>query len=546
MSEMAVIESETSRRPSSRKASYIPTLGDLTSLGWQMIAWYLVISAVLLAIILRFAPHFSYSLDDAYIHLALAQNILQGHYGINRGVTVSPSSSVVWPFLLAPLSESAVREWVPLAWNVLFSLATCAVLGRFLTPRLQKNGMGRLESLLFAPVLIIAANLIGLTFTGMEHCLQILLISFCAIAVISAYDGVPIPAYCLAAAALAPAVRYEDLAFTTAVCATVWLQKRRLAAIVTFVVSLLPMVVLGLFLRAHGLSFFPNSVLAKGKVAGAGSGQAGAHPALANLLNTLRENTLSYILPRQPSRYAILALFLGVAFLLWKNRSARPVILLVPALGAALAMMLIGPYGWFYRYDVCERLFLFLIALCLVLKVLPGRRWLVWACALLAAVGYVPALTRTDFSSIQIARQQYEMHRFTSEFARENVALIDLGWVSFDSRGRFYVLDLVGLGSDDTLRVADKDKTPEWLDAITRKHDIGLVMIYRNWFGAVPSNWIPLGVLEEKALRYGGSEASSIVYFYATSQSSADRLAPEVRRFSASLPPNVWFKPAVR
>ncbi|HKL20996.1 MAG TPA: hypothetical protein VJ904_04275 [Tichowtungia sp.] len=47
---------------------------------------------------------FTYSLDDAYIHLSLAEQIHHGHYGINAGEYSSPSSSVLCPFLLAPFS----------------------------------------------------------------------------------------------------------------------------------------------------------------------------------------------------------------------------------------------------------------------------------------------------------------------------------------------------------------------------------------------------------------------------------------------------------
>src|SRR5438128_9800887 len=41
-----------------------------------------------------------YSLDDAYIELSLAWNIAQGHYGINAADVSSPSSSILYPFLL--------------------------------------------------------------------------------------------------------------------------------------------------------------------------------------------------------------------------------------------------------------------------------------------------------------------------------------------------------------------------------------------------------------------------------------------------------------
>ncbi|MEL6611591.1 MAG: hypothetical protein AAFQ53_05825, partial [Bacteroidota bacterium] len=44
---------------------------------------------------------FVYPLDDPYIHLAVAENLTQGHYGLNLAEPSSPASSVVWPGLLA-------------------------------------------------------------------------------------------------------------------------------------------------------------------------------------------------------------------------------------------------------------------------------------------------------------------------------------------------------------------------------------------------------------------------------------------------------------
>lgn len=42
-----------------------------------------------------------YTLDDPYIHLSLAENLLRGHYGVNLDEVASPSSSILYPFLLA-------------------------------------------------------------------------------------------------------------------------------------------------------------------------------------------------------------------------------------------------------------------------------------------------------------------------------------------------------------------------------------------------------------------------------------------------------------
>ncbi|MBL6455010.1 hypothetical protein JMJ55_06720 [Belnapia sp. T6] len=47
---------------------------------------------------------FAYTLDARYTHLALAEPILQGTYGLNEGEPASPSSSILYPFLPALLS----------------------------------------------------------------------------------------------------------------------------------------------------------------------------------------------------------------------------------------------------------------------------------------------------------------------------------------------------------------------------------------------------------------------------------------------------------
>ena len=58
--------------------------------------------AILLFFVLRFAGgQLMYTLDDPYIHLSLAENLLRGHYGVNLDEVASPSSSILYPFLLA-------------------------------------------------------------------------------------------------------------------------------------------------------------------------------------------------------------------------------------------------------------------------------------------------------------------------------------------------------------------------------------------------------------------------------------------------------------
>jgi len=501
-----------------------------------MVVVYLLAVVVSVAIVLVHAPHFSYTLDDPYIHLALAQNIAHGHYGINPGETTSPSSSIIWPLLLAPLSRTAIAEWVPLLQNMVFSLGTCVLLGRWLEPRLRTAGFNNPSIAGIAVCLVLAANMTGLTMTGMEHSLQILLVVACVIAIFEGYEGREIPWPYLAAAVIAPAVRYEDVVFTGAVCAVLFFRRRYGTAVGVFMLSLLPLVAMGLFLHAHGLPPFPNSVMAKGGMEASGKDQGG----LAHLMKLVTVNVQQMF--AQQRRWGILLGMVVIAACGWMLRRRYAAWAMLAVLACALAMALVGPYDWYFRYDVAIRIFVLLLALGLLL--LAGVRKAitvsaVWVLSLLAAAAFVPPLLGSPGSSLEIARQQYEMHRFVQQVGNENIAVNDLGWVSLNADGKFYILDLEGLANLETLR--EKNRDTAWMDRVTKQHQVGLVMIYISWFDDVPANWVKLGVLHETQQRFDQPISSIGVSFYATSPEAAKRLQPQFQAFQKTLPANTWI-----
>lgn len=504
-----------------------------------MIGAYLTAVAVMLMIVLLRAPHFSYTLDDPYIHLALAQNIAVGHYGINPGETTSPSSSVLWPFLLAPFSRTMVGEWVPLFLNMVFSLGTCVLLGRWLEPRLRSAGFSNLSIAGLAVCLVLAANMPGLTMTGMEHSLQVLLVVACVIAIFSAYEGGSVYWPYLAAAALAPAVRYENVVYTGAVCAALLLKRRYGAAVTVFVVSVLPLVGLGLFLHAHGLPPFPNSVMAKGGMA-ASSGQT---TGLAHLRALVVFDAKSLFV--RPSRRIILLCMAVIATCCVSLRRRYTMWPIMAVLLTAVAMALVGPYDWYFRYDVALRIFVLLLALGLTLSAMRGHGLLapvIWLLTVLSAVAFIPPLLGSPGAALDIARQQNQMHRFVQQLGTENVAVNDLGWVSFNAYGKFYILDLIGLANLETLRETNRDTA--WMDRVTEEHNVGLVMIYDSWFKRPPPpGWIKLGVLYESRQHFDSPIAANGVSFYATSSDAAKRLQPQFQTFQRTLPAHTWIKP---
>src|SRR5687768_15402526 len=80
----------------------------------SLLAYATASGLVLLIILIQNSGGFSYSLDDPYIHLALSENLLRGHYGINPMEFSAPSSSIGYPFLLSGTLLLKLGQFGPL------------------------------------------------------------------------------------------------------------------------------------------------------------------------------------------------------------------------------------------------------------------------------------------------------------------------------------------------------------------------------------------------------------------------------------------------
>jgi hypothetical protein len=163
--------------------------------------------------------------------------------------------------------------------------------------------------------------------------------------------------------------------------------------------------------------------------------------------------------------------------------------------------------------------------------------WRTLAIALFAiAWPYELALWETPAAAANVYQQQYQMHRFEADFYRGNVAVNDLGWVSYRRPAGAYVLDLWGLASPEASRQVNKDA--DWLDTITREHGAGLAMIYPNWYAeGAPDDWQPLATMCVTSPR--PSAGLPCVVFYSTGVGDAGLLTTEIAAFARTLPAGV-------
>ncbi len=521
--------------------------------GFAVIAYLLLCNLLFREIRWWNAGTFTYALDDPYIHLALSEGIAAGHYGINPGEPASPSSSVLWPLLLAPFARFSWQVYVPLALNLFAGVITAALIGlvvaRWPQPPVVEGAtdsdpQGRVEAIrrvLSVLALLFIGNLCGLTFVGMEHTLQVLLAGAGAWGILACLRGKPMPWWVLAAVALGPLVRYEALGISLAVAVALVGQQRQRAAAALLAASALPLLLFSLFLHHLGLPWVPTSVLVKSRMTGThGLPQRGALLVYDNLYDTFSD----------PHRTLLTILFVTLAFLAWKEQERVRRFALAGAAAAGGLHLLIGRFHWFYRYEVYIAFFSALVVLQVVQERPRGLLgWYVlglFACAAL----YLQAFREVPLSANQVFRQQYQMHRFVTDFYEGNIAVNDLGLVSYRHDPRMYVLDLWGLASVEAAR--QRDRSTAWMGATVHAHHVGVVMIYPHWFRPPPAAWTPLGelCLDEPVIALGGD----CVDYYATPEVSLETVQDNFNDFVATLPvgmtvrrpagPGLWLAPA--
>src|SRR5579875_3253250 len=137
---------------------------------------YLALCAVMfLRIRLANDHQFFFALDDPYIHLALAKGIAHGHFGINPGEPSSPSSSILWPLLLTPFAATSHGPLWALLLNLIVGVASAALFGYAVSrwPQREATREEGARRVIAVGFLVFIGNLVGLTFLGMEHTLQV-------------------------------------------------------------------------------------------------------------------------------------------------------------------------------------------------------------------------------------------------------------------------------------------------------------------------------------------------------------------------------------
>lgn len=490
----------------------------MRNLRWPILFFIVLLIAELAVVLYLNDGRFSYSLDDAYIHLALSQRIYQGHYGINSSEFSAPCSSILWPLLLTPFARTPWFSLMPLFINFLAGLTILIFCYRFFYELFHAGPRPWLApalTLLTIPLF----NLVGLIFSGMEHTLQTLLIVLTTIGLINGQRHKTEGVGFYIGVVLGPLLRYENLPL--ALVAIFWLlikEKYGRAAVTTLAV-LTPLIGFSLYLHSLHLGWLPSSIVAK-------SVQVfGGH-------NSLFINMMTNLGQRQA-----VALLLGLAILMI-GAMHRPAYrnLALFSFFAVVGHMLFGRFGWADRYEIYILAFVALVLIysCKVYfekdsLLLPALTFLI------LFTPYLQNWLYTPLGCNNIYEQQHQMARFAREYVQAPVAVNDLGCVAFNNPHE--VLDLWGLASPAVMRLKRRQPSFLWMDSLAQVHHVQVAMVYDQYYPLLPLQWTCVGKLFLGHRKITTDQ--QVVSFYATNTSAVAELRQKISLFSPTLPAGV-------
>ena len=258
----------------------------------------LALALVLLAgILLRNGGHFSYTLDAPYTQMAMAEQITRGTYGINPGEPSSPSSSIIYPFLLALLSFLPLGQFSALLVCLAATLAAAVLMYAVAEEiGLEVDRLTTLQLAAITATLTLAFNLVGLAFAGLEHSLHVTLTVISLLGLLRFVRTKQADWWWLAAITLLPLLRFEAAAALAAdMLVLIAFGKWRHAAVIGAVGVVLVGGFMG-FLHMLGLPWLPSSVLHRSEVAstGIGMGDSGALGFIKAVYGAYRGNLMAY------------------------------------------------------------------------------------------------------------------------------------------------------------------------------------------------------------------------------------------------------------
>lgn len=496
---------------------------------------------------------FVYNHDDAYIHMAIAENLADyGVWGVNKEEFSSSSSSLLWTLSVAALFKlTGNNDAVPLLINMFLTVILVLILFKMFCFWNVKP----LFSAVGATLIVLLAPSGFLIFSGLEHLLHIIitLIFMYSWSEILAgrSENIRFDIKTAIVTVLLPMVRFEGLFAVAAVILILVLKKRWKVAGLYLGTAILPIAIYGLISINNGWFLLPNSVYLKGSTPAV---------SLAGLIDFVYAGLKQLLY-----NIHILTGLVGVVVLLIVRKGERNALEMYGYMTVLIVSMhmFFAKSGYFTnmlfrtRYDsylIVMVLFFIVVAVADLikthsggndLKTLAGYLLLILLIILPAGERALWIQKRTARASVNVFMQQYQMGLFLKKFYREQpVAVNDIGLPSY--LGKIYTIDLLGLANMDVGRsFKNGTYSSATVEKIVADNKCRIAIVFDSLFrltgssDRIPAAWLKAGVW-----RIPGNVicASDTVSFYAMDEESLSTLKSNLKIFADTLPKAVVWK----
>ncbi|MFH1145122.1 MAG: hypothetical protein V1774_11315, partial [Candidatus Eisenbacteria bacterium] len=339
---------------------HAPPLRGRALFRWSPLTLAGVVFALLLVAILLQSLHLTggrlvYALDDAYIHMAMAKNLVRhGTWGVTPHEFSSSSSSPLWTLLVSGgFALFGLQAAIPLILNVVAALLVLGV-AYVVLRRVDPGADGRVVfGLLLA--LIVVTPLVPLVMSGQEHLLHLattlLFVHLAARRIVR-----PRPPATSAAATwervgfwvLPPVmmmIRYESGFLLAPVGLLLATRRRWREAVTLAALSLAPVLIFGWLGHAHGDYLLPNPIMRKASFPWRATGE---------MIKTATGYSAVRRLFVNP--HLLFPLLVALVWLAWPSRGraraeGEGTTMLFIFVVALVLHLSFAEVGWFYRYE---------------------------------------------------------------------------------------------------------------------------------------------------------------------------------------------------
>jgi len=435
---------------------------------------FLTIASLVFSLFLT-QGHFTYALDDPYIHMSTVKHFVDhGIWSVDGETYASASSSPLWVIVLSPfylLLGAKVFIYIPFFLNIVFQILSLRLVFKII-----KNYTRQEFHYLFGITIVLFASFLALSFGGMEHSLQIFLVILFIDAFLS-YSNNPnllkAKINLLIIVPFVAFVRYEDLALVVIVALVVLFYFKNWKLSLGMVFSSFTFIVLfGLWCKiVLNLGFVPSSIMAKSVIGDTGG--------LMFFIKTAIKKFFSNFL--QPH---IIGLFILIKSFLLKNKQIF--LLSTIFILTLFAHLAFASIGWLYRYEAYLMVFGMINILIYLYSVYDVN--VKWAYILLLfffliyGKRIIGSLYSPIFGSKNIYEQQIQMADFLHQKCNTcSIGANDIGAITYFTN--IHLLDLVGLGNYEVIKHKKNGTyTNEVINSLLRNKNVSLVIVYDTWF----------------------------------------------------------------